>query len=945
MKKITLFALMLVLVATLAVLFVVSTSADDTITVTYQWFNGNVWETAKPNEDGSYTLRATKKSGNSTVTLADGTVVDKVFYGWYTKDGTIYEPGATVKFTESTVLYEAYGVEVDNIADFKAVKTNKYVRLGADLVMDEELKSDWGASVYDLNGHTLTVTNNNHALYNYRGAFAFIGKGTIIHQPVTVNTRDDQTGGIIFQHHSYGDWDTMQRCFIGKDITFETPYNLFRITGNPNYAGCPDMHIAGTIKAKNFMYCGSLDGATIKFYDTTSLTLTGNQPFKFTNQGATNKYADISLRGTITLTNPDAVLFDDFLMSNKFSIATITSGAYTVSSTDAERIAMYLPNTLMLKATENADGTTTYNVVEADCVHNWELNLEETVAPTPDTTGIDAFVCSKCQAEKKVVTVYAPSEVEITIKVRTEEGEKEYTVLAGDVLDFQFNGFGAAAVCYIAGVKSTDEFTAEQIISIEIPNTIKEFTGFANATIEEIVITDASNILVKDLSLMTGLKNVKIGAATVKFSGISKQSTIEAVTSYKEGAKVTFASNAFNGSKIKDLNMCAGSTYIFEQNAFSSSGLTKVIFPDNSTVQFSSYAAFYGCANLSYVYFGLNCISDKKINNKPFDCCYAIETVVLMDIVYINEYTFCCNGDYNSNGSYKEGKGEYKEAIKVYSHNPDITFHQNVFANRGVLGVNLYTAGTGVTSLLNCKYTIYSGLAHPYSLETVVESTCVTQGDATYVTSCPCGIEYRESAYTIYSTLNAELNEVAMDAYGTEIQKLPLSEEHTNSDIVNGIIFKNGYLELGTKTYKCLYCDVTTNVEEAPSFPALFSFNGYSTPEDGDLAITVGYTIFQDAVKEYEAIMGNLEFGVVGAIYEKLGGLAPLAQSAAPVIKAQITEEYSSFDFVISGFTVEQMDLALVMCAYVYDGTKYVYLQEVQTENPTPVSINTILNA
>ena len=91
--------------------------------------------------------------------------------------------------------------------------------------------------------------------------------------------------------------------------------------------------------------------------------------------------------------------------------------------------------------------------------------------------------------------------------------------------------------------------------------------------------------------------------------------------------------------------------------------------------------------------------------------------------------------------------------------------------------------------------------------------------------------------------------------------------------------------------------------------------------------------------------MGNLEFGVVGAIYEKLGGLAPLAQSAAPVIKAQIKEEYSSFDFVISGFTVQQMDLALVMCAYVYDGTKYVYLQEVQTENPTHVSINTILNA
>ena len=57
--------------------------------------------------------------------------------------------------------------------------------------------------------------------------------------------------------------------------------------------------------------------------------------------------------------------------------------------------------------------------------------------------------------------------------------------------------------------------------------------------------------------------------------------------------------------------------------------------------------------------------------------------------------------------------------------------------------------------------------------------------------------------------------------------------------------------------------------------------------------------------------MGALEFGVVGAIYEKLGGLAPLAQSVAPVIKAQITEEYSSFDFVISGSTYTRRAFAL----------------------------------
>ena len=44
-----------------------------------------------------------------------------------------------------------------------------------------------------------------------------------------------------------------------------------------------------------------------------------------------------------------------------------------------------------------------------------------------------------------------------------------------------------------------------------------------------------------------------------------------------------------------------------------------------------------------------------------------------------------------------------------------------------------------------------------------------------------------------------------------------------------------------------------------------------------------------------------------------------------------------------TGFTEAQLDLALVMCAYVYDGTKYVYLQEVQNDIPASVTIGNYL--
>ena len=58
--------------------------------------------------------------------------------------------------------------------------------------------------------------------------------------------------------------------------------------------------------------------------------------------------------------------------------------------------------------------------------------------------------------------------------------------------------------------------------------------------------------------------------------------------------------------------MSAGHTYKFGTNSFNSSGLTQVILPDDSDIRFEGDAAFYGCPDLEYAYFGYNCISDKK---------------------------------------------------------------------------------------------------------------------------------------------------------------------------------------------------------------------------------------------------------------------------------------------------------------------------------------------
>ena len=953
-RKITLIALMLVLVTSLMVVFALSVSADDTITVKYALFDGSTRKAMTPNEDGSYTLRTEKLSNNGQVTLADGTVVDKVFYGWFTKDGTLYAPGETVFFKESTNLYEAYGIEVTTAEDLEAVKTNNYVRLGADIVTEKDLYSSWGTSTYDLNGHTLTTTHERQAIYNYRGATVLLGKGKLIHAPSNVNTNDGQTGGIVYERHGYGDSGNPQLCWIGKDVEFETPYNFIRIHHSPNLSGMPNVEIFGKVTAKNFIRAGVLTNSTVKIHESGSVTLSGTKFFDCTNESAADVYMNLSFGGTIKLTNLSAAILPDFLMTNRFNITEITNGSFTVSSADAERLAMFLPDTLMLKATENEDGTTTYNVTEADCVHSWTLNSEKSVEAVPGETGINVFDCSLCGTSKQVATIYTPKNVEISVTVRTDEGDKKYVVLAGDVFVLEESGIASTAVCLISGLKDTDEFLASQIVAFDIPAGVAEFTGFVNETVEEINIVDGASVAISLLTNMKALKTINIGASTVTFRTLSSGSVLETISSNVAGANVTFVSSCFDGrGTVKYLNLSAGSTYKFESNSFRNTGLEKVILPDDSTINFAGDAAFYGCTKLTYAYFGRNCIADKKLVRKPFDCCYSLQTVVLMDIIYIDQYVLCCNGNANSTASHREGYGLNKGALNVYSHSETLSINQNAFANRGVLGVNLYTMAE-VKSLSNCVYTIYYGIGHSYVAETITESTCVTNGTAGYVTDCPCGVDYRTNAYTTYSTLDTTINEASHEPYGTDIISLPLKEEHTVSDILCNVDFVNGMTESGIKCYKCLYCDEISAKDEEATFPAIFKTMGYSFAQAKETyGIMQSFAVNFDALEQYENATGkSLNYGLAAGSVNKLGENADLVNGDGTAAEGAICASYENksfdiFEMKISGLTDAHMDSELYCCAYYIANGKVYYMDGgvSNLEKPTTISYNKIANA
>ena len=942
-KKLFTVALMVVMIASiLMTIFAITVSAADVITVTYNNHKGEVRKTATQNDDGSFTLLETKLSKDATFTLTDGTVVNKEFYGWFDEEGNFYEPGQRVTFTKSTRIYEAYGITVYNMDDLISAlngdQQSVYVRLGTDITSTKQLSVGWDTGEINLNGYNLTITADNSAINVTRGALIIHGEGTITHTPATTN-KDDR-GFVSFSAHGFGDESNPQLFWIGKDVKITTPYHLLYDKSIKAGYNMPDMVIAGDITAKSVARIDQVVGNARCYIASTAKINVSTSFLDFRNQSSTDAYMNVTLGGNITLTNSSALILNDFMMTNRFNIFEITNGSFTVSATDAERISMFLPETLMLKPTENSDGTTTYNVVEADCVHSWEKDMEQSVEATPNSAGIDIYACSICGATKQTITVYSPKNTPISVTVKTENGLKTYTVLAGDVLDFMYNGVGAAAICYVGGLKDAAEFTADQIVAFDIPAGVREFFGFANSTVETVNILDGAEIKIYSLTAMTGIKNINVGASTVTFESL-KSSTVEKISNIKAGANIKVTNQCFSGGKnIKHFEMIAGSTYVFGTDAFRTSTLEEVIIPDNSTVTLGQ-KSFAETQTIKYVYVGANAIASKKLGDDDkitsvFGGNGYLEKVVLMDITYIGKWTLSTK-KYNTTNDAEKPLRPFTDLV-VYAHSEELSFHSEAFNDRaGDYTVYIYTADPDMSSVTgSSNYVIYRGIGHAYTEEIITESTCVTPGTVGYVTDCSCGIDYRENSYSSVANKQTALNGVTYEAFGTGVSELPLATDHTVSDILTNVVFTNGYDKLGTKEYKCLYCDEIASREQEASFSALFNCQGYSVPEDGKGGIAIGFTVNNVAVAEYEEVTGKtLKYGVFAVLKDRLGENDVFAQdgtAADGVINAELTNyKFVAFEIKIIGFTDALKDVKIGMGAYVSvtdgEATEYSYMQ------------------
>ncbi len=154
----------------------------------------------------------------------------------------------------------------------------------------------------------------------------------------------------------------------------------------------------------------------------------------------------------------------------------------------------------------------------------------------------------------------------------------------------------------------------------------------------------------------------------------------------------------------------------------------------------------------------------------------------------------------------------------------------------------------------------------------------------------------------------------------------------------------------------CTRCNEDTKVNEETYAP-IFEFLGYSASMASN-QICSGYTFDKTSYDAYVRITGKtISFGVVGIIPPESADMTtfePVNTDLTPydeyTILANVTDEYASFDFIITGFSAEYYDVALIMCAFVCDGANVDYIssvdgETVQTEYASTITFNSKLQA
>ena len=455
--------------------------------------------------------------------------------------------------------------------------------------------------------------------------------------------------------------------------------------------------------------------------------------------------------------------------------------------------------------------------------------------------------------------------------------------------------------------KAANTSTNSALVKVDIPSTVNsigEQAFYCCNSLEELVLPEGLTSISNNMAYYaTSLRYVNIPSTVVSIG------------------ELAFRANTVLAC---DIVIPEGCTDI-GAFAFKGSGVTSVTLP--STLATLGKEIFMDCSSIAAVY-----SKSPIIGNSMFYHCNELSTIKLENTIEIGNLAFN-NSSLSKVSSLElpEGLttiGEYAfprmSITSVVIPSTVVNIGQYAFTAckslekvvvlGPIIGTNMFNSCSSLRTLvLTEKFETFGDNA----LASVPQdsfTTYYTGADYERIKEC-CSSSTRfsqagESSYADY-TSGSYTSKKFMLIYACNICTVGFDGHH----VMRGNTEENfnGYLDVITFIDSCTRegCGKKVIIETiAPLFKCL----GYSAPENGEGGIAIGYTVNNEAIKEYtEATGKTLKYGVFVVLKDKLGDNDVFGNdgvAANGVLGAEIkNQQLAAFELKVFGFTDEQKEI------------------------------------
>ncbi|MBQ7906756.1 MAG: leucine-rich repeat protein [Clostridia bacterium] len=421
------------------------------------------------------------------------------FKGWFTKDGTLYDAGASLAINENVTFVAANGsaIAMSQSLQNNINKGNTYIKLNSDLTITDTIELKNPYLYIDLNGYKINMTSTHGFVGGDCGLI--IKNGTINH---TYSGSDANL--VLYSLVALSPKTTNNLVLtICENTSINTNCGLLEITTDISGAdGALDVNIMGAVKSDRLLRTSGILGGSVEFYDGASYETECEYFFDDQSAGKSGIYvvltigqADFKLDSTSgyakDTSHYKAILLKDkkstysknvssFFPAGNYSFKKLSDTCYEFSGCTHYGPVINDPSTDC-----TSDVTVTHKCSYCDYEytvrhangkgHSYEVELTQDMINTEELTreGYYTYTCKVCGDSYRKYIFPDPRTVYVTVGVINSKGKyEELRVPSEYIFDYTLDdstGYLTLMAFTTAFMEGSYNVKQENIVYLEIP--------------------------------------------------------------------------------------------------------------------------------------------------------------------------------------------------------------------------------------------------------------------------------------------------------------------------------------------------------------------------------------------------------------------------------------------------------------------------------------------